>query len=256
MNRFPSTNLLVVFILFCTSVGSASAQTPTPEQKKMVENQQLIQHLYQVANNQLIRKELEIVDDQLKELAEIMKSYQLKQSKIMMEYRKEIMEAQQAMAEGDNNRVAELGMMIQEKMGKHVAATMENLESVLLPHQLRRLRQLAKQQMLKYQSGYGDEFGIAYALADELELTDEQKEKLKEVIEEAREEYAKKLERLKKSTREKIMKALPKDKREKYAEIIGEPYDFDAGMRSVAKGMQERAKKAAEKARQKQGDRK
>ena len=156
------------------------------EQKKLMENQQLLQHLQFIAQNPMIQKELEIVPDQLGTLGTLMKDYQSYQQKIMMEYQKEIADARSAIAEGDQKKAMEIGRGLQKKMNERTSEIIGELEETLLPHQLRRLRQLARQQSLKYQSGYNDEFGVPYALADELELTKKQKEKLKQTIEDAR----------------------------------------------------------------------
>ena len=87
--------------------------------------------------------------------------------------------------------------------------------------------------MLKFQSGFGDEFGVVYGLAKDLELTPEEKQKLRDSIVEARKEYYEKLAQLKADTHKKIMDSLPAEKRDKVKEILGDRYDGDSERRKM-----------------------
>ena len=220
----------------------ASAQIPEEmkelmeKNRKNIENQNLMMRLMSIAGNQALQRELEIVPHQIKGLSEISEAFQKEIVQLNLENREKILEAQKLMQAGKSKEGMNMMQEFQDQMFAMCDSRLKAVEEILLPHQIKRIRQISRQEMLKYQSGFGDEFGIPLAIAEELELSLSEKQDLEKAIKEAREEYYAQLEKLKQKTHEKILKSIPADKRERVKEIVGELYDRESETREILTG--------------------
>jgi len=98
-------------------------------------------------------------------------------------------------------------------------------ESILMPHQVDRVRQIMIQQQMRGRGGAGSAL-TSGRIADELGLTEEQIEELRKKAEEAQEEMRQKLEELRKQAEEKILSALTPEQRAKWQKMVGEPFEM------------------------------
>jgi Spy/CpxP family protein refolding chaperone len=116
------------------------------------------------------------------------------------------------------------------KMQEQAKATEKTVGEILKPEQLKRVKQISLQQQ-------GARALSIPEVATALNLTDEQKDKLKSIQEEARtgrgqrgqrgqrtEEERKKLEEARKATNEKLMNVLTAEQKTKLKELTGEPF--------------------------------
>lgn len=123
------------------------------------------------------------------------------------------------------------GKIDPEKM-KAMSATIKALQEeqtarikkILVPHQLERLEQISTQQFM-------DSAGTAAALAnkklaEQLGLTKEQIQRVKERSEEVNKELTEKIAQLKEEGREKILGELTSEQREKITQLTGKKYTF------------------------------
>jgi competence protein ComGC len=202
-------------------------------QAKMMETQMFMNQLMQLGFNGELRKELEIVDDQVESVKELAQDYQ----KEMMEFHRENgqigIEIQKLVKEGKNAEAAELGKDYQDRNREFSESYMDQAAEVLLPHQIKRLKQISKRQGARYSNQFQDEFGIAASFADELGLSAEEKKRLIDTIKEARKEYYTTVADAKKKANEKIMSALTTEQKEKMKEIFGDEYDQQANQRKA-----------------------
>lgn len=179
--------------------------------------------------NTRVQEELELVEDQIKELEEI-------QDEAMQVIRDMFSEMQDR--GGDRG---EAFRNIREKMQEKMKPFESRVKEVLLPHQHDRLKQLSYQS-----SGRGQGAGGALAnedLLDELELSDKQREELKEAVEEAREKLRKQYAKLVKDAEEDILKVLDSDQRKKYREMVGESFQFDDGQQQRGRDRGDRGRR-------------
>ena len=100
----------------------------------------------------------------------------------------------------------------------------QDIEELLLPHQLKRLKQLETRSQLQRKS-------IAALLTSdpvktELNISDDQSEELLAAEEEIEAELAKEIEQLREKAREKLLSKLKSSQREKAEELLGEEFDF------------------------------
>ena len=215
--------LIATYILPLIGFAQESSEDTRRHQslsRELMDNQQMMMKLMNIASNSELRKDLELIDDQLEELKDISAEFQ--QSLSNPKYIERSMEIRRAIDAGDDKEARRIGAELQSDMLKVSRNLKLKLKETLLPHQLSRMKQIARKSSLARKSEYKDEFGIAMALSDELELNKEEKAKLKRITEQAREEYYDELENLKRKTHKKILAALPRKKRDHLVELVGD----------------------------------
>lgn len=229
--------LTMLGIVCCASTVLAQPDAATQERMKKhqnsMANQQVMFRLISILQNKALKEELEIPDYQLAELRIMATDFQKEFAKHNGKNQARLLELQEEMKTGDQAAAIAEIQEIQGAMFDICDQAMSGVEDVLLPQQVERIKQIARQEMLKYQSGFGDEFGVVFGLSRELDLSTSQSQKLREAIVEARKEYYEKLAKLKAETHKKILDSLPADKKDKVKEILGERYDGDSERRKM-----------------------
>ena len=237
-----STPILAVFlavfslVLLCHEPSPVMAQEKQETQEellkkskarqaKMMETQFLMIQMMQLEHNADMRKELEIVGDQVDALKKLAQEYQAASMEFHSKNSKMMVKVQQLLKDSKPLEAQKLAQQFQQKNQDLSEKYMEKLSETLLPHQIERLTQISKQQRVKSMNRFSDEFGVAAALADEIGLSEKEKVKLIETIKEARREYYEKVEALKKVANEKIMSSLTTEQQQKMREILGDTFD-------------------------------
>jgi len=164
-------------------------------------------------NDESVRKELEIVDSQAEKLTELRDSFMAEMRETFSGLRDLSQEERQA-------KFAELRETMEEKR----AALEKQIAGELLPHQVSRLKQIALQSRLRSRGTSGALSDGA--LAEELGITDEQKEKLTAAAEKARQKMNEKIATARKEARDEILKALTPAQRAKLEELLGDDFEF------------------------------
>ena len=209
-NSGPDGEVVVGQTIIAGSPGEGSMQffaTPTlgmfgaPNMENMLRDNQ-------------IQQELGLVEEQMKEIKSIQEAF----SRQMQE------QSQSLFIDGkfDATRARELG----EKMQTVQATMKKKIDGVLLPHQQQRLKQLSYH--VEMQNRPGGQAIFQGRIAEELELTDEQKEELEERAEEIEKELEKDIAELKKKAREDLLKGLTAKQREKLDSMLGEEFQYTA----------------------------
>ena len=205
--------ILVVAIINLLSIDTAFAQRGGRDGGGMMRimgtNNQ-----FGLLSDTKVREELELVDDQIKELDGIQEE--------AMQVMRDMFSEMQDMPR-DQMREGWRGM--REKMEEKMKPFEGRVKEVLLPHQHTRLKQLTFQN-----SSRGQGAGSALQnddLLEELEVTDEQREKLDEAIKEAHEDLQKKYAKLIKEAEDDVLKVLDSGQRKKYREMVGDPFQFE-----------------------------
>lgn len=162
-------------------------------------------------SNQQIREDLQLADDQWKEV-----------QRIQSDFQSQMRAAMNGVMEGGfkPERAGEL----KEKLEAVRTEMTGRLGQVLLPHQLTRLEQLGRHVQMK-SSELGDSM-FAGSIAEELGLTDEQKERLRERAEELRAEMQAEIRKMQAEAREKLLEELTPEQREKLKEMLGDEFDY------------------------------
>jgi Spy/CpxP family protein refolding chaperone len=188
----------------------------------------LAQAIYWLSYDQMVQ-ELDILPDQKEQLDKLRLGAQTR----MSEAYKSI-DFKDVPPERRSAKYNEVIQRVNEETAKEV-------EKILLPHQIRRLKQIMTQTRLA-QLGYG---GGAAALggdelAAELGLTDEQLAELKKKEEEVRQDLQKKTQefykKLQEESREKMFSVLTAAQRKKLDELIGEKFEWKPQPAAVKPG--------------------
>lgn len=245
--NLPCSRLVVLLaaLLMWANASTADGQNArmNKEMREQIELQHMMMKLMSISNNPQLQKELDFVDDQLKDLEKMARDFQARFMKFNASRQEEMLEIQELVNNGEHKKAMEKSKKIQAENMEFMKEYREKANDLILPHQMKRLRQISRQESLKYQSGYGDEFGVPFALADDIGLTAAEKGKLRDAIQEAREEYYEKLEKLKAAAHKKILASIPKEKRGKLEEFLGKKYDGSAETRTMLRNQRERQSK-------------
>jgi Spy/CpxP family protein refolding chaperone len=175
------------------------------------------QAIYWLANDQMV-DELDILPDQKEKLTKLRNDMQTKSS-----------EAYKAINFNELPQ-EERTTKYYEIMNKLGDETAKEVEKILLPHQIKRLKQIMTQTRLG-QLGYGGAATLGGDdIAKELGITDEQREELKKKEEEVRQDMQKKTQefykKLQEEAREKLFSVLTPAQRKKLDELTGEKFEW------------------------------
>ncbi len=249
LNLRSAGQLFMTFaFLFMLSATSFAQEAGNAEVKarhsKMMETQFFMNQLMQLGFNNELRKELEVVNAQVDSIKKLAQDYQ----KDMMEFhsnnRESMLEVQKLCQDGKHEEARELTEEFQKKQTEFNDSYLEQAAETLLPHQIDRLRQIAKQQRVKNMNQFQDEFGIAASMADELGMGAAEKKRLIDTIKEARKEYYEAVASAKEMANEKITSALTTEQQEKMKEILGDNYDQSEMLRRMREDAMKKQKEA------------
>ena len=169
--------------------------------------------------NEKVQEELELVDDQVQEIEELGDEMRTKMREMFSSRREDMQGA-------SNEERREMWTEMQEELKEQYAELKPKVESVLLPAQVKRLAEIKMQATIRQSGGLTSERG-SQALKDQLNLTDDQIEAMKEKAAEVRETMAAKVAKLRKEAEAEVLSVLDSEQREKYKELMGESYDVD-----------------------------
>ncbi len=185
---------------------------------------------FSMLNNPSVQKDLELVDDQVQRIRDI-----------NAEFSKQISEQMKSF-QGDGgsldlSRARELGDMIRQLKEQQKS----ELDNILLPHQQDRLKQVSLQMQMQ---AMGAARALSSKLAEELGISDEQKERLKKRQQELDNELQEKIKAWRDQARKELLKELTPEQRRKLEEMLGATFemkqeDFEA-MRSRGRRIERR----------------
>ena len=175
-------------------------------------------------SNEKVREELEMMDDQYDDLVEMNKRVQERS-------------AEQLRGLDFKDREGLVSQI--QKIRQQAEA---DLNSVLLPHQLTRLRQLRTRSRLRGQSFV--DILTSEPVKSELEVTDKQAEELREEEAEIREDLEKQIAELREKARKRLLSKLKPSQREKAEELLGDTFEFKDTNKSKSDGKNKNKGKA------------
>lgn len=163
-----------------------------------------------------VQQEIQLVDEQRDKVMDIVEE---SRDEMRNEMRGLFEEMRNLSEEERRERFGE----IRSKMEEMNAGVESKLNKALLPHQLQRLKQIELQVRMQ-QRGEG---GLSSrAVADALDLSDEQREKLEQRAEEIRQELQERVRQAQTEAREKLLEVLTPAQREKLEELMGDSFQM------------------------------
>lgn len=157
-----------------------------------------------------VLKDLEIVDEQRDEIEAIQLSYN---ERFQVLVRK-------MMSSGTDSATQE--KLTKELLDFHRERT-DALSSILLPHQLVRVKQVTIQNTIEYSGGLAAAVNQG-ELAKRLNISDEQKEQLKKIQTELQKEISKKTLECKEAARKRVLESFSAEQRRQLKEMTGEKF--------------------------------
>lgn len=158
-----------------------------------------------------VQDELELLDDQKKQLADIREKSGQKMREAMASLRG---------GEGGERR----GEAMRETFRKLAEETQGEVDKILLPHQSKRLKQLEVQMQMRGRGMLGA-LGSG-EVPQKLGVSEDQQEKLRDKAQELDNELRKKTAELRKQAQEQLIASLTEEQRKQFKELIGEPFEF------------------------------
>ena len=218
---------LLVFML----PGLATAQDDKAETSlQKAQRNFLLRQILTASDAGPVAKDLELTDYQQEMLKDIRGQYAEK-SKAMMGVMQEAMTIQSDTTLGEKERRTKLRSVMKERDKKFKVIVDElvvKMEEALLPHQIKRLKQIALQKQLLAETK-GDQFEMVLRLGDQLELKPREKTKLKTDIAKAKKEYQEELKKLHQKYQKRILDSMPPESQEKLKEILGDMFSACRG---------------------------
>jgi len=160
-----------------------------------------------------VRKELEIVEDQQKEL-----------DKLRDEMRDQMREMFSGMRDVPRDQRRERFEQMREKMRTAAQEMEKKVNAVLLPNQIERLNQLELQMQMRFR---GTEGALASdAVVKALGITEEQKKRMQEVAAEAQREMQEAMQKAREEARQKILAVLTPQQQETLKKMVGEQFEM------------------------------
>jgi len=156
-----------------------------------------------------VRKELELVDEQIAGLQKLGEGLRGRMGEMFSGIR-DIEDREERMTK------------MREIMGKAQAETEKEVGEILLPHQMKRAKQLVFQQRLR--GGAGRALTGGGSLAEELGITETQQEKLRATNEKLEAELRQKIAELRNKAQDELLKVLTTKQQAQFKELVGEPF--------------------------------
>lgn len=165
--------------------------------------------LVSLLNNEQIRREIEVVGDQMRDIESLREST-----------REKMREAFSGLREASPEERRERMTKVQDDIRKE-------LGSILLPHQMERLSQISVQMQMRGQGGLARALSVG-SLAEELGISEAQREELREKSQATQEELREKIAELQKNAEEQLMSVLTTEQQEQLKKKMGEPFEMEA----------------------------
>lgn len=227
-----------------TSAEDTRKESSARPERRTSDTSWFYNYATQLVSDKHLGEELDVVDHQLQQLKRLENEMQPQYDILMKKYREAFTKRDYAKAR----------KIFADEVNAHKAAYVERTKEVLLPHQVKRVEQLITRRKLMYLQHSNspihyasqDELALPIQLAERLELSDAQLERLKAVVHEERRKMQIEMDRLNKKALDEVVGSLPARKRRAFLELVGDPYDFTAAAEERTKRFHAEAKKRRE----------
>ena len=232
MKRIISLAVLIAICCALTTraqdkrTAATSNDTPTLAEKKeyFYKKQLILSVLSDVLRRESFVREMEISKQQVSDIGRAVVSYsratQTAQSKVWL--------AQQRAEEGDPSADADAAQAaLFESQYEALRQFIDAADEVLLPFQMERIEQLARQKEVYVLKADSDVFQFPLVLPEELKLTAVQKKEVQAKLDAARAKFFKELDAICEDASRDIKASLPPDKRKEFDKLFG---DIDSAL--------------------------
>ena len=219
--------LIAVLSLACTCFFESSAKSQSNEVWDLINQLQSVRNC---ASNDYICKELEISKDQRLKLAKVFEKYEIEQ-------RQKIRELAALPRLKPGATIEEMAARSKKGLAisrKPMDTAFSKMNETLLPHQMKRLKQIANQLSLSFPYRFHGMLGAVDSYRDKLGLNETQKTQVSEQTKKIQKEYVEELRKLKEKYYRKTLEPLSETQRKQMSELVGELFDFETSDRVAA----------------------
>lgn len=167
-----------------------------------------------------VQEELDLVDDQIKEIEEL-------GSEMRASMREMVNSHRENMGDISDEERREAWADMQKEMKARYAGLQPKIEAVLLPAQVERLSEIRMQASIRRSGGLTSDGG-GEVIKKELDISDDQMEAMKKKAVEVEKALATKIAKLKREAELEVLSVLETDQREKYKKMVGDVYDVES----------------------------
>lgn len=172
-----------------------------------------------ILGNPKVREELGIVDDQFKQL-----------EAANDDFRKQMAREVLAIDVNNKSNLSEVGDRLRDMRER----ANQELEAVLLPHQIERLRQVYFRQQLRQRSLV--DILTNEPVRSDLGISSEQTEELRKAEQEIEQDLQRQIAKLREQARSRLLGKLKPDQRQRAEKLLGDEFDFNSGAKSESRG--------------------
>lgn len=178
--------------------------------------------LFNLLANESVRSELKLTDQQYEGVQAVQK-----QSRARMQGMIKSAMSKSAMSKSGNGRSISLGGTdFREMMSENSKAADEAIEEILLPEQLKRIRQLAYQVDIE-RTGLGESL-INGRLGKDVGVYDNQKQSLTDLAAKIDAETRQVIAQIKADAQKRLLASLAPEQRKEAEELLGDYFDYEA----------------------------
>lgn len=183
----------------------------------------LVQEIAAISNNSpKTLKELEIVDEQIQKIKEIATAQAKGNISISNTYRKLFAEiTAEFNSPGYKKKSSELKSKMVKELNDLATQSMKELEKVILPHQMKRIEQIARQKQLTQRSN-GDKIWMYRDLAEKIGMERNDIVTLTKNLATIRKEYLEDIKKASEKAEKKILKQFTAEQRAEIKKLIGD----------------------------------
>jgi hypothetical protein len=182
----------------------------------------LLLQIISIAADGSVADEIDLTSDQRVVISEIASEYR----GIMQQA---LIDQQSSLANGKGNangsELRRAKTKVAQRENEFVLEASKKLDEHLLPHQLKRLRQIALQYQLSLSEDKEPIFVIK-KLLDRLEMTSDEREKAESSIDDAVSKYEKEYKKIRTELEADILRSLPDSAKDRLNELIGDLHKF------------------------------
>lgn len=191
-------------------------------------------NLLNLLRRQDVRKELELLDDQVQQLTNLETKMRDRMREMFARPRDRGQgppPGDQGARGGDRGPMPDFRAMAEQFNQRNQQLNQEvrtELSNILLPHQMKRLDQLALQMQMQMQMRMrpGSEL-LGGEVAQKLGVTEQQRGQLQAKVEEVERETRKKIAEVRREAQQKVVALLTPEQQAKFRELVGEPFEFE-----------------------------
>lgn len=158
-----------------------------------------------------VRKELELLDDQIRELESYGRQVQVRMQE---RFRQQMQELRDAEPEQRMQSIRETAKKLNTEIKEHVA-------QVLLPHQVQRLEQIERQQRMQ-----GAGLAAWVGVAAELDISEQQRQQLRTKAVAIEQEMRRKFAELRRQAQDELLSVLTPEQQTEFRALMGKPFEF------------------------------